>query len=165
MKSRNELAKLGWTTGVELGVARGDFSNVLLDGGADCRRLYSIDRWADHHDMKEYFDAMETLRVFGRQSTVIRATFDEALTLFPDNFFDFIYIDGYAHTGQDGGKTIRDWWRKLALGGLFAGHDYSEKYPKTIEAVDRFVKDYGVTLNITDGSDRFQSWWIRKVHD
>lgn len=27
--------------------------------------------------------------------------------------FDFVYIDGYAHTGEENGKTIIDWWRKV----------------------------------------------------
>jgi hypothetical protein len=163
MESRNTFADLGWTTGLELGVAKGNFSRFLLRGGSDCRRLWSVDRWSDHHDLAEYMYVVESLREFGTRSTILRATFKEALPLFPDNHFDFIYVDGYAHTGQDGGETIRDWWGKLALGGLYAGHDYDPKYPKTVAEVDSFVKERGLKLNLTEGKDQFESWYIYKT--
>ena len=33
--------------------------------------------------------------------------------MFDDQFFDFIYIDGYAHNGQKGGKHFASGLRKL----------------------------------------------------
>ena len=42
-------------------------------------------------------------------------TFDDAIDLFEDQFFDFIYIDGFAHTGEEGGETLIKWYRKLKV--------------------------------------------------
>lgn len=91
---------------------------------------------------------------------VLRLTFDQAVAIFPDSFFDVVYIDGYAHTGQDDGKTLRDWWPKLKVGGLFSGHDYHPKFPKTVKHVDDFCKKAGAALSLTD--DEYPSWYFRK---
>ncbi|MDC1120300.1 hypothetical protein OAT72_00365 [Alphaproteobacteria bacterium] len=40
--------------------------------------------------------------------TLLRMSCDEALDLFDDNYFDFIYFDGYAHKGEEGGKKFSD---------------------------------------------------------
>lgn len=152
--------------GVELGVAAGNYSNIILKNSqVSC--LYSIDRWCDHHDIKEYFNATELLlSKWGNRSKPLRISFDEALLLFPDQFFDFIYIDGYARNGQENGKTLDDWWPKLKDGGIFSGHDYSNHYPSTILSVDRFCSKHALQLNVTtsgqDKSDQYPSWWIEK---
>ena len=165
INSRNDFADLPWLVGLELGVSAGEFSRQLLcpKVARHWRHLTSIDRWADHHDIQQCLRATELLGEFGRSSAVIRASFSEALPCFEDSHFDFIYIDGYAHTGQNGGATLRDWWPKLAPGGVFAGHDYDPKYPRTIAAVDEFAADKGLEINVTpSGVDRFQSWYIFK---
>ena len=168
INSRNDFADLPWLVGLELGVSAGAFSRQLLcpKVGRHWRHVTSIDRWSDHHDMSEYLKAMELLSEFGTCSTVIRASFSEALPCFEDSHFDFIYIDGYAHTGQDGGATLRDWWPKLAPGGVFAGHDYDPEFPLTIEAVDDFAADKGLEINITPIASPsiapFPSWYMFK---
>ncbi len=90
-------------------------------------------------------------------------SFAEALPHFADGSLDFIYIDGYAHTGQESGGTLRDWWPKLRAGGVFAGHDYCARYQPTCDAVDAFVAANGLTLHVTEtGGDSFPSWWVIK---
>ena len=37
-----------------------------------------------------------------------------------------------------GGELLLEWWPKVKVGGIFAGHDYSPAWPKTIEEVDKF---------------------------
>jgi disulfide oxidoreductase YuzD len=46
--------------------------------------------------------------------------------LFPDNYFDFVYIDAN-HTWQGITNDIHDWWPKVKLGGYLCGHDYIYK--------------------------------------
>lgn len=153
--------------GVELGVAGGAFSDVLLTVGK-LSRLYSVDRWSDHHDEAEMERAKLLLAKHGARSCVIRCTFAEATECFGPSSLDFIYLDGYAHTGQDGGKTLEDWYPKLRSGGIFAGHDYSQRFPLTIKAVDEFAARVGAIVNVTDGNpsggafDSDPSWWWRK---
>lgn len=154
--------------GVELGVAGGYFSEALLVN-SNLRRLFSIDRWGDHHDEREYVDCVARLAQFGDRSCVLRLDFNDAIHLFPDNYFDFIYIDAYAHTGQQDGKLLHDWWPKLKNGGVFSGHDYDPNWPKTILAVDDFAKvvdgeiETFPGIDTDDPSDGFASWLIRKT--
>lgn len=151
----------------ELGVAAGAFSLELLASGR-LSRLYSIDRWSDHHDHAEEQQARALLARFGAASVVMRSTFADALPLIPDASLDLLYIDGYAHTGQDGGRTLRDWLPKVKAGGIIAGHDYDPAWRPTIDAVDAFVRDHGLALNIIPAvpgavcnGDRYASWWAR----
>jgi hypothetical protein len=193
MKTRQELARqLFKGTGVELGVAWGEFSEeilrqqmlfipldlekvseglyqwqgtgpIMLSTALDCvHKLYSIDRWTEpHHGMDEYLRALNRLANYGRRSTVLRATFEEARVLFQDGALDFVYVDGYAHTGQEGGKTLEDWWPKIQPGGVMAGHDYDPLFQPTIDAVDAFVARHGLELHLTDG-EHLASWWVVK---
>lgn len=91
----------------------------------------------------------------------MQATFEVALRVFADASLDLIYIDGYAHTGQEGGKTLDDWWPKLKRGGIFAGHDYHKTYQPTMDAVDAFMLKHKMPFSLTDG-DELPSWWVRK---
>jgi predicted O-methyltransferase YrrM len=156
--NRNELAMTFEGVGIELGVARGIYSDIILQN-PKVHRLYSIDRWSDHHDEKEYHSAQRLLNRHGSRSHVIRCTFDEALPMFEE--VDFIYIDGYAHTGQEGGKTLSDWFLKLKKGGIFAGHDYHPHWLLTTQAIDTFTTVNGLTFNLTT-NDQYPSWWLVK---
>ena len=60
--------------------------------------------------------------------TFLRGTFESHVNSFDDETFDFIFIDGYANSGQENGKTLDDWWPKLKPGGIFSGHDYCDRY-------------------------------------
>jgi predicted O-methyltransferase YrrM len=146
---------------IELGVAAGLFADQLIKANPKAEYI-GIDRWSDHHDGKEMRAAQILLGTDEpSQCTLIRATFAESLSRFDDASADLIYIDGYAHTGQDNGQTLDDWWPKLKHGGIFAGHDYCKEYHQTVRVVDAFVAKHGATLNIINDSD-CPSWWIIK---
>ncbi|HBE70965.1 MAG TPA: hypothetical protein DDW52_22695 [Planctomycetaceae bacterium] len=155
--------------GIELGVAVGIYSDAILSGG-NLQKLFSVDRWSDHHDDAECAEAAQLLSRHGIRSSILRMTFDEAAELFADNAFDFIYLDGYAHTGQGGVDTLELWWNKLKCGGIFAGHDYHPKWQPTIDVVDNFVGRKGLSLNLTaEDPDlephAYPSWYIQKPTD
>ncbi len=94
--------------------------------------------------------------------------FDEALTLFPDEYFDFVYVDGYAHTGEEQGQTFRDWFPKLKPGGIFAGDDYSPDWPLVVEEVDKFIAANRLKLFVInyqkepDRFSQFPTWFTLK---
>lgn len=152
-------------TMVELGVAAGDFACELIR--ANPLAIYEgIDRYMDHHDIAEWKRAQAkvatTLReVRGRAGVIWVSTFAEQLPNYKDASLDLVYIDGYAHTGQEGGQTIRDWWVKVRPGGILAGHDYHPKWRPTMEAVDAFVQGEQLHLNIITEAP-FPSWWVVK---
>ena len=159
--TRAELALMVPAGGlvIELGVAAGKFAAEMLTIAPSIRYI-GIDRWSDHHDLVEMENARMRLWQFS-DASLARATFSEALPNVKDEWADMIYIDGYAHTGQEGGETLHDWWPKLKAGGIFAGHDYCRTYPQTIDAVDKFVAEHGLDLNIIEESPH-SSWWVRK---
>lgn len=164
MNSRQELSRLFDGEGVELGVAAGLFSAVILDNWR-VKKLHSIDAWTERgHDDAEMRAALDRLTPFKNRSRVLRSTFEDAESTFAESSLDFVYIDGFAHTGQDSGKTLADWWPKLKSGGIFAGHDYCAAWQPTVDAVDAFLAARGLTnaLQVTGAGDQFPSWWVVK---
>lgn len=165
--SRVELAGLIPVGGraAELGVAKGAFSDELL-AARDDFHLYSIDRWGGDrgHDSEEFDAARTLLGRHGGRCTIVRKSFDEALADFEPASLDLIYIDGYAHDGQEGGRTLDAWWSRLKVGGIFAGHDYHPDWKPTVDAVDAFCRKRGLAINVTSG-DYFPSWFIMKMRD
>ncbi len=162
IQRREDLVRLlqPGAVGVELGVAAGKFSFQLLERHA-FGEFYMVDKWNDHHGDAERLAVLE--RCKGHPNArVLHMTFDEALGQFPDEHFDFIYIDGYAHTGQEGGQTLARWWPKLKAGGLYAGHDYDEgRWQPTVTAVNAFAAGLGKVIWTTSG-DAFASWYFIK---
>lgn len=154
--------------GIEIGTAAGYFSNVLLTK-SELKMLYSVDAWSSgSHTDNEYIEAVKLLARHGLRSVILRMWFENALHLFPDEYFDFIYIDGYAHTGQDGGKHFNDWWPKLKNGGVFSGHDYDDRWALTKKQVDLFCEKMNKSPIVVNGhqseeySDQFHSWYVIK---
>lgn len=159
--TRDQLALKFTGTGVELGVAAGRYSRSILRNKA-VERLYSIDRWADHHSSLEYKDVVERFAGF-KNSCVLRMSFDEALSFFGDNSLDFVYLDGYAHDGDGVLHNLRQWYNKVKPGGIFAGHDYAPRWPKAVAAIDQFMKESNLGFDLTEGDD-FASWYLMKEH-
>jgi hypothetical protein len=133
--------------GVELGVAAGEFSRRMVASGRFAT-FFGIDMYADTHDVHQYKAALRHVGLFSDYK-LLRMSFDEALDLFDDESLDFVYIDGFAHTGQEGGQTIWDWARKVRVGGLIAGDDYHPDWPLVVEAVDTFAAQTGFDLQAT----------------
>jgi hypothetical protein len=133
--------------GVELGVAAGGFSQRMVASGK-FSTFFGVDMYADTHDVDQYKTALRHVGLIGPYK-LLRMSFDQAYDLFEDESLDFIYIDGYAHTGQEGGETIWAWARKVRVGGVIAGDDYHSDWPLVIEAVDAFATDTGFELCVT----------------
>ena len=153
--------------GIELGVAKGGYSKFLVETGK-FKHFFGVDMYADQHDTAQYISALKEVGIYS-QYKLFRMTFKEALELFEDESLDFVYIDGYAHTGEEGGETIFDWARKVKVGGVIAGHDYHPEWPLVVDAVDDFVARSGLDLNVTEvaqdphGSDKYPSWVVVKT--
>ena len=148
---------------IELGVARGNFSSDILRLHGQIGRLYAIDKWDDdRHPESEMHAAKKALT--DKRAVIVHQTFQAALESppFADNLFDLIYVDGYAHTGQENGTTLDQWWPKVKPGGIFAGHDYDEAWPLTVKAVDTFAKINKLCVNVIN-EEPYSSWWIKKI--
>jgi trans-aconitate methyltransferase len=163
MKNRIELIEKVPRYGrvIELGVAKGQFTEQMARRRPDVV-IYGIDRWTDHHNEEEYQQTLKRLEDYYNVH-IFRTSFNMACPLFPHQLFDMVYIDGYAHTGQDEGRTISNWWPKVKPKGIFAGHDYCPKYQPTMDQVNKFTKSHNLELNVTGEIEpEFPSWWVVK---
>jgi hypothetical protein len=143
---RSLLAMLPMNSvGAEIGVHKGDFSAVILAKVAPAR-LHLIDPWryesspmydgawyggmakGGQAEMDERYES-----VLGRfadeieAGTVIvhRADSETVFASLPDNYFDWVYIDGnhlYDYVRRDLEWSLR----KTKVGGLITGDDYCE---------------------------------------
>jgi hypothetical protein len=161
--------------GVEIGVYKGDFSELLLKHSR-LSVLYSIDPWwhlpdnvyqdvanvPDEEAQKEYEEVAGKLKEFGQRSKILRMLSNEAVKQFSDESLDFVYIDAN-HSYEACREDLALWWPKLKAGGVFAGHDYLDICEKNFgvkSAVDEFAKKYGQEVFITPGT--YPTWYFRK---
>ncbi len=158
-----KLIKKNNAIGIELGVARGDFSKVLINS-KKFSLFFGVDSYAlKHHNKKEYLTALKKVGIFTNYK-LLNMTFDDALELFPNNSLDFIYFDGYAHTGQNYGDTIIKWSKKIKKNGIMSGDDYDIKWELNKEIIDNFANDNNLEIFITDKNKKkhlYSSWFIK----
>lgn len=151
--------------GVELGVAEGFFSRKILEFSR-LKYLYSVDMYAGDrgHGTDQYKHALRQLDPFRDRNAILRMRFDEAVDLFPDEYFDFIYVDGYAHTGEEAGDTFFDWYAKLKVGGIIAGDDYDAvMWPGVVSSVNQFAALANIEVMVVQVSEeaRTENIWSR----
>lgn len=163
--------------GVEVGVEKGEFSEVLLSH-SNLLILYSVDSWKEfpkegfddpanlsqaEHDANKA-DCHERLGRFGDRSNMLHMLSNDAALLFKDDELDFVYIDAdhrYEHVKED----VSTWYPKVKRGGIIAGHDYfnGEKYDIEFgvkAAVDAFFSKANEKVFSTN--ETFPSWYVLK---
>ncbi len=133
---RNQLAglfrELGFTTGAEVGVKRGEYSEVLCKANPNLH-LYCVDAWTAYEGyrlnhqrgMDQYF-AEATKRMKPFNCTLIRKFSIDAARDFEDRSLDFVYIDA-AHDFVNVVNDLDVWTKKVRPGGLICGHDYIKR--------------------------------------
>lgn len=163
--------------GAEIGVARGEFSEHILDRWQG-RELISIDPWREfapevYADVtnvrqsaqdKSYEEASARLARFGDRSTIWRLTSLEAAERIDDGSLDFVYIDArhdYASVLED----IGAWYPKVRRGGIVAGHDYLDgEREQGIHGVKSAVQEFfgarGHRVTSTFFDSPWDSWLV-----
>ncbi len=116
---------------VELGTDRGESYFCFCQAAAEQQtgtRCYAIDTWqgdthAGGYDETTYRQVDEHNRQqYHGFSTLVRASFDEALARFADDSIDLLHIDGL-HTEEAVRHDLERWLPKLRSGGVLLMHD------------------------------------------
>jgi hypothetical protein len=83
---------------------------------------------------------------------------------FVNEALDFVYIDG-DHSTPSVKLDIETWYPRVIPGGYIGGHDYFDahmsKCPPVATAVDQFVEEEELELNVTTIKGQCD-WWVRK---
>lgn len=155
--------------GIELGVAQGFYSKKCVESNK-FKKFFGVDIYGDIHDTNEYISALKNIGFENQSYSLLRMNFDSALSMFNDNYFDFIYVDGFAHTGEEGGKTLVDWVKKLKVGGIMAGDDYHQDWPLVVWAVNDIAQKLDVEVSITLETEneiysKYPTWYFKKKNN
>lgn len=156
------LHKLDFKTGVEVGVAAGQYSEVLASANPQMK-LYSIDPWEPYHSYKDYVrqSTFKTMEETAREKLavypnceIIKAYSMDALKQFKDESLDFVYIDAN-HREEFVTQDITGWIKKVRKGGIISGHDYARIRAKNgedssnwavIQAVTKYAKKNDIEI-------------------
>lgn len=147
----------------EVGVFSGTFSRLIIEH-TQPRKLHLIDVWADISAEGEWCTSDE--KALGNMMTVSRmlteyvkagivnlhqGRSDQVISLFPDAYFDWVYLDA----DHSYGGLMLDLLAvesKMKSGGLISGHDYATPeqgptmrhyYPGIARAVEDFCSRRG----------------------
>lgn len=137
----------GYLVGAEIGVKEGRFIRFMLENNPDLS-MYAVDPWEKQPGKSEdyqewdwsdiYTAYKERMNPFPNRVTEIMAYSKQAAEAIPDLSLDFVFIDAQ-HDFLSVREDIHLWEPKIKTGGLFCGHDYTDKFPGVKAAVlERF---------------------------
>ena len=176
------IGELECTIGSEMGVEAGLYSEILCKANPSLE-LHCIDAWTAY---KEYRDhnrqsTMDSLYDIAKKrlkpyNTVLHKGFSmDVVKDFPDNYFDFVYIDGN-HEFKQVVDDVCEWTKKVKPGGIVAGHDYIRRVTNgylmhVVPAINAYCDAYEIRplfilgrKNAPPGEkrDRVRSWFFIK---
>jgi hypothetical protein len=168
------FAEMGFTTGAEIGVWAGEYSEWLCKGIPGLS-LTCVDPWQAYHDYPDHRDrdhissvyahAMKRLEPYG--VTVIRKMSVDAAKDVPNRLLDFVYIDanhGFEYVVAD----LAAWIPKIRSGGVIAGHDYktiaTRPDLKVVEAVNGWTTAHHVAPWYVLGRTKVRPDEVRDKH-
>lgn len=138
MKNRIELIQLFESKnkigrGIEIGSYEGEYALEILKIWS--KDLYLIDVWrklngseyVDGCNRDDYLNVLlsccKNIEKYEERCHMIRSSSANAVNLFADESFDFIYLDAN-HKYEFVKADMNLWFPKLRKGGVFAGHDF-----------------------------------------
>jgi len=147
------LNLFGCKVGAEIGVNKGRFSKWMCHKIRPLK-LFLVDPYKSYKEYSEYLDQNEMDSIYAEAQErvkrydcefVKKASMD-ALKDFNDESLDFVYIDGN-HAYQYVLDDIRGWSKKVKVGGIVSGHDYSPYHFKNVvKAVDQYIKENNIRV-------------------
>lgn len=185
VKNRNELwkalRKIGAERIAEIGVSKGGNLRGMIR--CEPELAVAIDTWksSEYYSFwsdevfEERYKKVCRMALLNRCILPIRMDSLSAAELFPNDYFDFIYIDAQ-HDYKSVKQNINAWWPKVKEDGFLSGHDYHQglwtfvenenRIPVTIEvgvkqAVDEFAEELDRDVFVFT-ENRAKSWVVKK---
>lgn len=178
------LRELDFRTGVEVGVAQGEYSKLICENNPQIK-MCGVDAWKPYEGYTDYIQPNILTTVFEeahrrldryvkfKRYKIIKEFSMDAVGKFEDNSLDFVYIDAN-HREPNVTQDITEWFKKVKPGGIIAGHDYvrhrKEGY-QVIEAVNRYTNNNNIRPWFILGAnekiqgtirDDYRSWmWVK----
>lgn len=161
--------------GIEVGVQEGVFSKYILENWSG-QKLYMVDAWrklenyvdmanvADEVHALKMLTSLENTQTFKNKRCVICDLSLEAAKMFPDEYFDWIYLDA-AHDKESVSNDLKAWLPKLKKGGIMCGDDYLEGlHFDTMFGVKSALAELegAYTINEISARDEISQWWFEK---
>jgi hypothetical protein len=155
----------------ELGVFKGEFSEVLLKTRPSCLHLIDIfegqttsgDKDGNNVQTVQLEDVYKDLTNKFKEYhhiKLLKGYADKVLLTYEDNFFDFVYIDT-SHLYEETKMELEICFKKVKSGGLISGHDYNpHTTPGVVQAVNEFCAEHGLKI-IAVTRDILPSFLIR----
>ncbi|GAF72188.1 unnamed protein product [marine sediment metagenome] len=103
---------------------------------------------------KQHLRACYLMAQWFPQIRVVRADASDVAGIFPDGYFDLVFLDADHHY-DDVLRNIQEWLPKVRKDGVLSGHDYGERFEGVKRAVDEYFKG---SAEITDAEV-----WIKRV--
>ena len=175
---RNDLAalfaELGFNHGAEIGVAEGNYSEVLVKANPQLE-LLCVDPWHAYSGNKqqkskekhEYAYNEAQRKLAGSKARLIMKTSMEAVIDVPDGSLDFIYIDGN-HSFNYVMLDLICWSAKVRSGGLITGDDFYYLDPNRwgagpVEAVMAYTQAHKISPWFTfQGHKSIDFMWVKQ---
>jgi predicted O-methyltransferase YrrM len=142
-------------TFIEVGAWRGRSTSYMaveiLNSGKNIF-FYTVDTWkgSEEHAIQFfsevttdglYNDFLKNIEPVRHLVAPIRMASVEAASLFEDESFDLVVLDG-DHSYEGLSADIQAWWPKVKPGGIMAGDDYNKEYwPSVCNAIFDVLKD------------------------
>lgn len=136
----------GFRKGAEIGVSQGRFTMFLCATMHDMH-MTAVDRWEeqpehksegwvgwDHEGSLARFTGMCD-QYFTDRVDIVRADSVAAAKDIEEESLDFVFIDA-DHSYEGCLADIDAWEPKVRKGGMISGHDYNQKWPGVVRAVD-----------------------------
>ncbi len=166
----NEIGLTG--SMVEIGVAFGGYSLEVLSAWKG-KEYVMVDPWVtqpadvykertDNIPYESWYQQCVSISKSDDRVKLVRDYSVDAAALFPDGYFDCVYIDGN-HCYEAFTADYYAWWPKVKSGGVFSGHDC---YNATTEGhyceVLRAMEDLQAKTNLKYAVTPCTSWWMIK---
>lgn len=155
---------------VEIGTFKGVNAYCMLRSCPELK-LYCVDGYervvietggqnvSEYERLRIMACANNLLSPFNSRCVRVLKQSEEAHKDFPDEYFDYVYIDG-EHLYEWVKRDIELWYPKVKKDGIIAGHDY--EMAEVMRAVAEFRYDHrDLTFSFSTGNGE-SDWWFAK---